>query len=281
MNEQTTTAPSELVPAESAQSRINALTTTNGWTGAQVKLLGDTIAKGASADELKMFIAICGRTGLDPFTKQIHFVKRWDSKVGREVFTAQTGIDGYRLIAQRSGEYAGQDPPQWCGPDGAWTDVWLADTPPAAARVGVYRRGHERSTVATARWSAYCQTTKDGSLNQFWSKMGPEQLAKCAEALALRKAFPNELSGIYTFEEMDQAQNDHEPAAEFSCMHCGNISVVTPRPSTWENPRFGITKGDPVFKCPEVACNKWTLARPVTPVQEDPTDDLPFPVEAK
>jgi hypothetical protein len=83
--------------------------------------------------------------------------------------------------------------------------VWLSKEPPAAAKVTVLRNGAPYSAVAL--FSEYAQTTKDGNLTQMWRDKGALMIAKCAEALALRKAFPQDLSGIYTAEEMAQADN--------------------------------------------------------------------------
>lgn len=180
-------------------------------TPEKVDLLKRTVAKDTTDDELELFVHVANRFGLDPFAKQIHCVKRFDGESGSKKMTIQTGIDGFRLIAERTGKTDGQDGPYWCGSDGKWMDVWLREEPPAAAKVLVYRKGESHACVGVAKLSEYAQRTRGGDLNSMWRRMPTTMLAKCAEALALRKAFPAELSGIYTNEEMSQA--DAEPAA--------------------------------------------------------------------
>lgn len=157
---------------------------------------------------IESFLTQCQRTRLDPLARQIYCIER-GGKWG-----VQISIDGFRLIAERSNGYRGQTPAQWTADGREWLDVWLSDEPPAAARVGVYREGFAEPQYSVATFSGYCPRDRDGDLapkNQ-WKTNPSNQLAKCAEMLALRKAFPNELSGLYGTEEMDQASPSQGPA---------------------------------------------------------------------
>ena len=171
------------------------------WTDAQLSALKSLGLTNATQGDLAFFFHQAQRTGLDPFARQIYMIERG----GR--YGIQTSIDGLRIVAQRSGKYAGQTAPYWCGDDGEWKDVWLGKMPPFAAKVGVYREGFTEPTWAVARLDSYCPLGRDGKPMGLWNKMPDVMLAKCAEALALRKAFPNDLSGIYTDDEMSQTEN--------------------------------------------------------------------------
>lgn len=153
----------------------------------------------ATDDELALLAHQAERTGLDPLARQIYGIFRFDKRVGGEVMTIQVGIDGFRAIAQRSGKYLGQTPVFWADGDLNWTEVWTKPGNPLAAKVGVYMKGREEPTWAVAKFSSY---NAGGPL---WKSMPDQMIGKCAEALALRKAFPAELSGLYIPEEMEQA----------------------------------------------------------------------------
>ena len=189
-----------------------ALTSTNGKaeiahrsemeiSREQIELIKRTVAKGVTDDEFQLFLHAAKRMGLDPLAKQIHAVKRYSGADGREVMSIQTGIDGYRLIADRTGNYAP-------GKANSYEYDENGKVISATAYAMKFVRGAWMETSATAHMSEYAQTKKDGSFTSMWASKPHIMLGKCAEALALRRAFPAELSGVYTDDEMAQADNE-------------------------------------------------------------------------
>jgi phage recombination protein Bet len=161
----------------------------------QVNLIKSQIAPKATDDELKLFIYQAKRTGLDPLARQIYAIHRKQN--GVEKMTIQTSIDGFRVIAERSGDYGGQDEP-----------IFVKEGDDLYCKVTVYRfRGETRypAAVGVAYWKEYCPVY-NGQPSGLWAKMPHTMLAKVAEALALRKAYPQDLSGLYTADEMNQAE---------------------------------------------------------------------------
>ncbi len=176
----------------------------SGYQTEQLTTLKAQIAPKATPVQFGYFMEFCGAHGFNPFTKQAYCIVR----TGKDGPTAtiQIGIDGYRMMAERSELYEGQTEPEWCGKDGNWRDIWTEDDPPFAARVGIYRAGWREPVYGVAKYKEFVQIEpvyegygesrrKTGERpNEMWRKMPANQLAKCAEAQALRKAFPQVLT---------------------------------------------------------------------------------------
>ncbi|MCG7592435.1 recombinase RecT [Mycobacterium sp. PSTR-4-N] len=195
------------------------------WDDNQLAILRAIGVEDATQADVDLFFHYCRTTGLDPFRKQIYMIGRntklteWveqpsggRTKVEKWVtkYTIQIGIDGYRKharnIADALGDQLSFDGPYWCGEDGQWREVWTSDEPPAAAKYIVFRNGEPHTGIA--KFSEYVQTNAiyEGSgqqrrkvgeePNSMWSKMPSGQIGKCAEALAYRRAFPDDFSGL-------------------------------------------------------------------------------------
>lgn len=158
------------------------------FTNDQIELIKKQIAPKANENELKLFLYQCKRTGLDPLARQIYCIP-----IGGRM-TIQTSIDGFRVVAERSGFYAGQSEPEFVEDEKGNI---------ICCKVRVYKFSPQgvryEASVGVAYWSEYAQSSP------MWNKMKHTMISKCAEALALRKAFPQDLSGLYTTDEMQQA----------------------------------------------------------------------------
>lgn len=181
------------------------------WDERQLAALQSLGMTGSPA-ELAILLHHCQRTGLDPWARQIYLITRQDRQRGTRA-TVQVSIDGMRLVADRvdrqTGGHHGYEETLWCGDDGQWRDVWLAVTPPAAAKVTIVRDGHRIPVVAHGR--EYMPYTAKGTPAGLWRDKPALMLAKCAEALALRRAYPQDLSGLYTSDEMAQSAPNGQP----------------------------------------------------------------------
>jgi phage recombination protein Bet len=161
------------------------------------------LCKNAPDHALDLLAHECQRRNLDPFTGQIYLVNRKDR--GQDRWKVETSVAGLLTIASRTGRYLGKTEAFWCAADGKWQDFWTSDQPPAMAKVGVHVMAADHPTWGQARWQSYFVP------NSFtWGKMPETMLAKCALAQALRAAFPEELSGLYAAEEMEQAGNNRQ-----------------------------------------------------------------------
>lgn len=226
-----------------AKREAGAIIQADGYlSDEQIETIKNTIAVGATDSELKLFLHTAQRLNLDPFARQVFFVRRKQKVNDRWIDKGETqvSIDGFRVIAERSDDYEGQDGPYWCGEDGEWKDIWLAKTPPRAAKVGVFRKGFRQAIYAVALFDEYAATffqDNQKKLGPMWTKMPANQLAKCAESLALRKAFPNNLSGVYTKEEMAQAaEPEYEPPAKLPKPRPTLDSIAAEPPGGGERP---------------------------------------------
>ena len=168
------------------------------WTAEQRKIIRDQFANGATDSEFAALMETARVRGLDPLQKEIWFVKRWDSVKRCEVWATQVSIDGLRVLAERTGQYDGSDEPEWSYDDKGKV---------LKCRVAVHRKDHTRPAIGVAFFEEYVQTTKDGSPTRFWKQMPNLMIAKCAEALAIRKGFPRQTADLYIPEEMGQADS--------------------------------------------------------------------------
>jgi phage recombination protein Bet len=214
----------ELTEPQSAAGALALRGTQTQWTDEQRAALTQLGLAEATPADLQVFMHQSQRTGLDPFSRQIYMIARWDSQAQRNKYTIQTGIDGFRIIAERRPEYRGQIGPEWCGDDGVWRDVWIPKEPPVAARVGVIREDWPNPVYAVAKFSEFAQYKSSGGLTAMWSSKAAHMIAKCAEALALRKAFPQDLSGLITD---DEAARDDVGRAEPPARRAEVVQGVT------------------------------------------------------
>ena len=147
-----------------------------------IDIIKKTYLVGATESEIKMFLKQCERTQLDPFSRQIYSIARYDSKKNLYIRQTQVSIDGARLIAQRSGQYEGQVGPYWCGDDGKWVDVWIKDEYPRASKLGVFRKNFREPCWGIANWESYAQTYQENNqimVGAMWKKMPALMLNKC------------------------------------------------------------------------------------------------------
>lgn len=175
------------------------------------RMVREAYCRNATPMEFALFIQQCQTLNLTPVAGQICQIEIWDSEAGCKKRTSIVQIDGFRAVAQRTGDFRGRIGPLWCGKDGEWRDVWLGDGHPLAAKVGILRAGCQEPIWGVARYDSYVRTKKDGKPMRNWATMPDVMLAKCAEAQALRSSF-SILGGVYEPSELDQAFNQDSRA---------------------------------------------------------------------
>jgi phage recombination protein Bet len=164
----------------------------------RIEAVRNVLAPDLNDAELQLYAMVAHRMELDPFARQIYAVKRG----GRLTF--QVGIDGFRSSAEQTGEYDGQDEPEY----GPWLDKPFPHPEWARVTVHRFREGRRISQSATARWDSYYPGDQLGAM---WKRLPEVMLAKCAEALAFRKLFPKRFAGLYVAEEMAHQDAAAEP----------------------------------------------------------------------
>ncbi len=197
----------ELATAEPSSGTLALTGDQIEWTPVQRAALAHIGIEDAPKADQQVFMHVAQRTGLDPFARQIYMIARREKQPDgsyKVKWTIQTGIDGFRLIAERHPQYAGTLDPEWCGPDGAWHDAWVEQKPPVAARVKVLRHDRAHPIALPVRFVEFADTFQDGGLKAQWKSKPAHMIGKVAEAAGLRKAFPQDFSGIYIPEEMDR-----------------------------------------------------------------------------
>lgn len=230
------------------------------FTAPQLAALRQLGVENAPEGDLALFFHLAKRSGLDPFAKQIHMIGRrtkikvYDPQRRQQVddwvmkYTVQTGIDGYRVLGNRCAEERqdelDQDEPLWCGKDRQWVDAWVdAETPPAAAKFVIRKNG--KPLCGTVMYAEYLQTDWNGNPNSTWKKRPAGQLAKCAEALAWRMAYPQDFSGIQLEDAAQVIEPDGTPSTGLRPPRIVSAAdIVGGRPSKQsEKPDKGQAKG--------------------------------------
>ncbi|MGH7639480.1 MAG: phage recombination protein Bet [Candidatus Dormibacteria bacterium] len=155
-----------------------------------------------SDDEFTLFMVEAARLGLDPVTHQIVPVMFYSAKRQRQEMTIIITITGMRSLCQRTGKEDGTDGPEFTEDGLNWTKLWMDDdSQPKAARFTIYRKGMAHPYEGVAKWSEFVKKDRSGRVERFWRDMPQHMLGKCAEAVARRMAFSDELQGVYVAEE--------------------------------------------------------------------------------
>lgn len=216
------------LPANIQTALIERNIDTAVWTTLQ-----NSVFPGAKDESILLAVDYCKARKLDILKKPCHIVPMsvTDAKTGNKNWrdVIMPGIYEQRITAFRTGQMAGQDEPVFGD-----TVTFRGIEAPEWCRVTVYRFiNNERCAFShTEYFSEACATTKDGKPNSMWSKRPRGQLAKCAEAGALRKAFPDELGGVITADEVNEEPiNQHSAATPDSgttVIDTQSVELITP-----------------------------------------------------
>lgn len=224
------------------------------FTEQQKKAFKSEFGKGFTDEQFEVCLTFCQIRGLLPgkhVVFQLRKAKEWDEIAGARVEVTKiifiTTIDASRLIAQRTGQYGGQAPEEYIYLDDNGSPSLVSQIPlpqlplppkgtaalprePWAVRTTVFRKDFPQPISSVARFDAYASTyrTQDGvRLSEMWQKRGPEQLAKCSEMLSLRRAFPEELGGLYIAEEF-KSEEEVQPTTATAPASVAPVPVAAP-----------------------------------------------------
>jgi phage recombination protein Bet len=179
----------------------------------EITIVKNSIAKGATDEELKFCLTVARRYRLDPFKQQIWFIKRWDSNAdngqggtGARVWVAQVGIYGMAHIAGRDHrDYGSISLPEY----GPMIELEIEGNKvrgPEWARVKIFKKGIAEPSIGEAFFEEYCPKQYKNTL--FWRTMPHRMIAKCAKAQGIREAYPD-LGGLYIPEEMHRMDESY------------------------------------------------------------------------
>lgn len=194
------------------------------YSAGQLDLIRRTVAADTNPSEFDLFVEVCKRAGLDPFRRQIHAVVYSKDNPQKRKMSIITGVDGFRAVAARNRDYRPDDNE----PEYTIDPALKSDTNPLGlvkAVVHAYKlapNGEWHRVTGVAYWDEFAPVKEAWDYSQEqgkrvpsgrfeldrggnWYRMGRVMLAKCAEVQALRKGWPEDLSGIYAAEEMEQA----------------------------------------------------------------------------
>jgi phage recombination protein Bet len=212
-------------------------------SGTPAEVLRQQFAPEASDTDLAYFAQVSRHLDVDPWAGHICLIPY--SENGAKIHRPQLTVAGRRFIAQRTGRLRGIVGPEWCGPrrldrDGGrlpleWLEVWDEDGPPYAARCLVIVDGWDRPANGTAKWSEFVQNTTDrrsGEIRpvKMWARMPAHMIGKCAESLALRRAFSEVQAAVAYVGDDDDAATMREVAAEAVAIEAPSSSSPPPPP---------------------------------------------------
>lgn len=221
-----------------------------------ISVLQESLYPGAKADSVALVMEYCRAAGLDPMQKPVHIVPMWDKNLRAMRDVIMPGVNSYRVNAMRSRDYLGISEPEF-GPMVEGGAVGISY--PEWCKVTVKRsiNGQIAEFTVVEYWiENYATAGKDSSMpNAMWKKRPRGQIAKCAEAQALRKAFP-EIASAPTYEEMEGKidQSEDKPVMK----HMGNVEVVTNKAPTEEEVKEAIESLEQcIDKGVEALGNQW------------------------